>query len=193
MAFQTSASSMAYFCAAALFLAPRAAPAAAFAPYRLIDPSMADQTVVLTGRDLTPEPVVQVARYGAKVALTAQARQRSADAHALLLEAAAEGVSVYWFNRGSDSAREKFIFTGDPLSAQNKKYLEARQLAIFRRGALAGLGPANMDTAIAQRMLRFTKPFFTLIAPTDEAPGEPGRFHVTQRSEIAAVARRASR
>ena len=39
------------------------------------------------------------------------------------------------------SGREKFIFTGDPLSPQNKKFLEARQLAIFRRGALAGLGP----------------------------------------------------
>jgi histidine ammonia-lyase len=114
---------------------------------------MADRTVMLTGRDLTPEQVVQVARYGAKVALTPEARQRSADAHALLLEAAAEGVSVYWFNRGSGSGREKFIFTGDPLSPQNKKFLEARQLAIFRRGALAGLGPEISEEEIVRAML----------------------------------------
>jgi len=55
-------------------------------PYHAITPSMAQQTVVLTGRDLTIDQVVQVARYGAKVELSPEARQRSADAHALLLE-----------------------------------------------------------------------------------------------------------
>ena len=122
-------------------------------PYHPITPTMADKTIVLTGRDLTIDQVVQVARYGAKVALSPEARQRSADAHALLLEAAAEGVSVYWFNRGSGSGREKFIFTGDPLSPANKKFLEARQLAIFRRGALAGLGPEISDEEIVRAML----------------------------------------
>lgn len=114
---------------------------------------MADKTVVLNGHDLTVDQVVQVARYGAKVALTPEARQRSADAHALLLEAAAEGVSVYWFNRGSGSGRERFIFTGDPLAPENKKLLEARQLAIFQRGALAGLGPEISDEEIVRAML----------------------------------------
>jgi histidine ammonia-lyase len=47
---------------------------------------------------------------------------------------------------------------------------------------------ANMDTAVAQRMLRFTSAFFTVITPSDESPGEPGRFHLTQGSEIDAVA-----
>jgi len=108
---------------------------------------------VLSGHDLNIDQVVQVARYGAKVELTPEARQRSADAHALLLEAAAEGVSVYWFNRGSGSGREKFIFTGDPLSPQNKKFLEARQLAIFQRGALAGMGPELSDEEIVRAML----------------------------------------
>jgi histidine ammonia-lyase len=122
-------------------------------PYHPITPTMAGQTVVLTGRDLTLEQVVQVARYGAKVALSPEARQRSADAHALLLEAAAEGVSVYWFNRGSGSGRERFIFTGDPLSPKNKKLLEERQLAIFRRGALAGLGPEISEEEIVRAML----------------------------------------
>jgi len=138
---------------AALSLAALSAAAASSSPYRPIEPSMSEKTVVLTGRDLTVEQVVQVARYGAKAALTPEARQRSADAHALLLEAAAEGVSVYWFNRGSGSGRERFIFTGDPLSTDNKKFLEERQLAIFRRGALAGLGPEINDEEIVRAMM----------------------------------------
>jgi histidine ammonia-lyase len=137
----------------ALGLAALNAAAASAAPYRPIVPSMSDKTIVLTGRDLTIDQVVQVARFGAKVALTPEARQRSADAHALLLEAAAEGVSVYWFNRGSGSGREKFIFSGDPLSPQNKKFLEARQLAIFQRGARAGLGPEISEEEIVRAML----------------------------------------
>jgi histidine ammonia-lyase len=138
---------------AALSLAALDAGAAPSAPYRPIEASMSDKTIVLTGRDLTVDQVVQVARYGAKVALTSEARQRSADAHALLLEAAAEGVSVYWFNRGSGSGRERFIFTGDPWSPDNKKLLESRQLAIFRRGALAGLGPEIGEEEIVRAMM----------------------------------------
>jgi histidine ammonia-lyase len=47
---------------------------------------------------------------------------------------------------------------------------------------------ANMDTAVAQRVIRFTSPFFTVAAASDESPGEPGRFHLTQGSEIDVVA-----
>jgi histidine ammonia-lyase len=129
------------------------ADAAADPPYRPISVSMADKTIVLTGRDLSIDQVVDVARHGAKVALSPEARQRSADAYGLLLEAAAEGVSVYWFNRGSGSGREKYIFTGDPLSPANKSMLESRQLAIFRRGALAGLGPEIGEEEIVRAML----------------------------------------
>jgi len=139
--------------AAACCLGALNAAAAPLPTYHPIVPSLSDKTVVLTGRDLTIEQVVQVARYGAKVELTPEARQRSADAHALLLEAAAEGVSVYWFNRGSGSGREKYIFSGDPLSPQNKKLLEERQLAIFRRGALAGMGPEISEEEIVRAML----------------------------------------
>jgi|SRR5208283_2576591 len=93
--------------AAAPAIAAASVPDAA--AYRAITPSMADKTVLLSGRDLTVDQVVQVARYGAKVSLSAEARQRSADAYGLLLEAAAEGVSVYWFNRGSGSGRRSRI------------------------------------------------------------------------------------
>jgi histidine ammonia-lyase len=114
---------------------------------------MSDQTVLLDGHDLSVDQVIQVARFGAKVVLSPEARQRSADAFALLLEAAAEGVPVYWFNRGVGAGRESVIFRGDPLSPENKKFLEARQLAVFKRGALAGLGPEINEEEVVRAML----------------------------------------
>jgi histidine ammonia-lyase len=71
-----------------------------------------------------------------------------------------------------------FIFSNanwDPYPMANE--IEAFTIAL-----------ANMDTAVAQRMLRFTSAFFTATAASDESPGEPGRFHLTQGSEIDAVA-----
>jgi histidine ammonia-lyase len=128
----------------------RSAPASL---YHAITPRMSDQTVVLDGHDLNADQVIQVARFGAKVVLSAEARQRSADAFALLLEAAAEDVPVYWFNRGVGAGRENVVFRGDPLSPENKKFLEARQLAVFKRGALAGLGPEISEEEVVRAML----------------------------------------
>jgi histidine ammonia-lyase len=121
--------------------------------YHPITPTLESETIVLTGRDLSLEDVVKVARFGAHVALSPEARQRSADAYGLLLEAAAEGVSVYWFNRGAGSGREQFIFKGDPLAPENKKLLEQRQRSIFERGALAGLGPEVSEEEIVRAMM----------------------------------------
>ncbi|WP_353228312.1 aromatic amino acid ammonia-lyase [Novosphingobium sp.] len=101
----------------------------------------AAQTVSLSGHDLTIEQLVLIARHGAAIALTPAARQRSADAYGLLLEAAAEGLSVYWFNRGSGSQRETTIFSGDPTSAANMPGIKARQLANFARGETGSYGP----------------------------------------------------
>jgi len=74
--------------------------ALALLAYVAINPTAADHTVTLTGRDLTIEQIVEVARYGAKVQLSPEAQQREADNYGLLLEATTEGVPVYWFNRG---------------------------------------------------------------------------------------------
>jgi histidine ammonia-lyase len=127
---------------------------AATAPsYHPITATLEARTIVLTGHDLTIDQVIDVARHGAKVTLSAAARQRSLDAYGLLLEAAAEGVPVYWFNRGSGAGRETIIFAGDALAPQNKSLLEERQLAIFRRGALAGMGPEIGDEEIVRAMM----------------------------------------
>jgi histidine ammonia-lyase len=126
---------------------------AASAAYAPITPTMADKTVTLTGHDLSIEQIVQVARYGAKVELSPAARQREADNYGLLLEAAAEGVAVYWFNRGAGDQRETIMFEGDPTSAVNKPKIEKMQMQRFRWGASAGFGPEVADEEIVRAMM----------------------------------------
>ena len=49
----------------------------------------AAETITLTGHDLTLEQLMRIARHGAKIRLSPEAKQRSADAYGLLLQAAA--------------------------------------------------------------------------------------------------------
>ncbi|MGA9025801.1 MAG: aromatic amino acid lyase, partial [Steroidobacteraceae bacterium] len=121
--------------------------------YQPILPSLSDKTITLTGRDLTIEQLVDVARFGAKVQLSPEARQRQADNHGLLLEAAAEGIAVYWFNRGAGDQRETVMFSGDPLTPENRAYLEKSQLREFQRGAAAGFGPEVREEEIVRAMM----------------------------------------
>jgi histidine ammonia-lyase len=129
---------------------------------------MAGQTITLTGRDLTIEQMVAVARYGAKVRLSAEAKQRQADNYGLLLEAATEGVPVYWFNRGAGDQRETVIFSGDPLSPQNKAQLEASQLAEFRAGSIFGFGPEVTDEETVRAMMVARANAMTWNAPSPQ-------------------------
>ena len=110
-------------------------------------------TITLTGHDMTIDQVVEIARHGAKVDLSSQARQRSADAYGLLLEAATEGVPVYWFNRGAGQQREVSIFAGDPMAPENKAKLAARQLATFARGEAEAYGPEIADEDLVRAMM----------------------------------------
>ncbi len=121
--------------------------------YLAIAASMTDKTIVLSGHDLTIEQVVQVARFGARVELSPEARQREADHYGLLLEAASEGIPVYWFNRGAGDQREVALFSGDPMTPKNKAYLEKTQLKAFQRGTIAGYGPEVMDEEIVRAMM----------------------------------------
>src|SRR5882724_9127503 len=128
-------------------------PAWAAGDYHPLAPTMSDHTITLTGRDLTIAQVVDVARYGAKVQLSPEAKQRQADNYGLLLEAAAEGVAVYWFNRGAGDQRETVMFSGDPMSPKNKAYLEKTQLQEFRLGAIFGYGPEVGEEEIVRAMM----------------------------------------
>ncbi len=128
-------------------------PALAGAAYEPITPTMADEVITLTGRDMTIEQVVDVARHGAKVRLSPEAKQHQADNYGLLLEAAAEGIPVYWFNRGAGDQRETIMFSGDPMAPKNKAYLEKSQLKEFRLGAIFGYGPEVQEEEIVRAMM----------------------------------------
>jgi histidine ammonia-lyase len=136
--------------------------------YQPIVPSMSDNSITLTGRDLTIEQVVDVARYGAKVQLSAEATQRQADHYGLLLEAAAEGIAVYWFNRGAGDQRETIMFSGDPMSPKNKAYLERSQLQEFRLGATLGYGPEVTEEEIVRAMMVIRANAMTYDAPSPQ-------------------------
>ena len=121
--------------------------------YHSITPSTAAPIVTLTGHSLSIEQLVAVARYGVKVELSSDAKQREADNYGLLLEAAAEGVAVYWFNRGAGDQRETVMFSGDPLSPATKAYLEKTQLEYFRVGSVMGYGPEVPEEEIVRAMM----------------------------------------
>ncbi|MDB5397838.1 MAG: aromatic amino acid lyase [Rhodospirillales bacterium] len=141
----------------------QAAPA-----YNPISPTMANMTVTLTGEDLTLDQLIQVARYGAKVQVSPEAVQREADHYGLLLEAAAEGIPVYWFNRGAGDQRETVIFSGDPLSAENKPKIERSLLTEFRMSALGGMGPEVTEEEIVRAMMVVRANGMTYNAPSPQ-------------------------
>jgi len=145
-----------------------AASASAAGDYRPIEPSAAGETVTLTGRDLTIEQIVRVARFGAHVELSEAARHRQADNYGLLLEAAAEGVPVYWFNRGVGDQREVVMFEGDALAAKNRPVIERAQLARFTSGATVGTGPEVGSEEIVRAMMVVRANAMTFNAPSPQ-------------------------
>jgi len=153
-------------CAVAATLAAQAAPASA--DYNPIVPTKAGETVVLDGKSLSAAQVVDVARHGAKVQLTAGARQKSLNAYYLLIEGARENIPIYFFNRGTGSGRQLPIFSGDPLSTtvepnlicpttqvpcSNREFLLQRQLRTFQNGPRGGFGPEVADEEIVRAMM----------------------------------------
>jgi histidine ammonia-lyase len=136
--------------------------------YAPCDEAMSGQTVTLTGHDLTLEQIVAVARHGAKVQLSPEARQRQVDNYGLLLEATAEGIPVYWFNRGVGDNRETVLFSGDATAARNKPNIERVQLAAFRRGAEAGYGPEVLDEEVVRAMMVVRANEMTFNAPSPQ-------------------------
>jgi histidine ammonia-lyase len=135
--------------------------------YHPIEPTATDRTITLTGRDLTIDQVVDVAREGAKVAVTPQARQRSADRYGLLLEGAAEGMPIYRLNRQAGAGRQIVTFSGSPMTAANQAYLKQRELEGFRRGALAGYGAEVQDEDVvrAAMVVRLNALTYAAVSP----------------------------
>jgi histidine ammonia-lyase len=135
--------------------------------YHSITPTLTDQTVTITGHDLSLDQVIAVARGGAKVRVSAEAKQRDADNYGLLLEAQAEGIPIYRFNRAAGSGREIVTLEGDPMSAQNRSLIATRELAQFIRGATEGIGPeiGDEDVVRAMMVVRVNGLTFTMVSP----------------------------
>ncbi len=152
----------------AVGLCAHAALASGSAPlaYAPITATKADQTISLDGHQLSVDQIVDVARFGAKVELTPQARQREADNYGLLLEATAEGISVYWFNRATGDQRETVLFKGDATSPANHDYVARHSLEAFQRGALAGFGPEVSEEEVTRAMMVVRANAMTFNAPS---------------------------
>jgi len=128
---------------------------AAAGPYRAITPLTGDNAdpIALTGHDLTVEQLVAVARHGQKVVVTPEAADHQDEAHALLLEAAAEGVPVAGFNRADDESGA-LLFDGDPTAPETAAMLRRKALAAFESNDTSGPEIADEETVRAMMVVR---------------------------------------
>ncbi len=180
-------------------------PVAAASAYDPITRSATGKTITLDGRHMTFDQVVAIARHGARVKLTPGARKRSSDAYGLLLQGAAEGVPIYWFNRIPGAGREQWLFQGDPLSPENKAFIERNQLASFGFGTRFGLGPEVAKEEIVRAMMavrantmtyeaaspQLTQMLLDLlnrdVTPVVYSRGTPGEGDLPQMTHVAAT------
>ena len=175
------------------------------AAYNPIVPRDAGRTVSLDGKRLAIDQLVSIARYGAKVQLTPSARQRSLNAYLLLLEGARENIPIYYFNRGTGAGRQEVIFSGDPLSPENRELISRTQRAAFGFGTSFGLGPEVNDEEIVRAMMAVrantmsyeaASPQLTQmlldflnnrITPVVYSRGSPGEGDLPQMYQVAAA------
>jgi histidine ammonia-lyase len=121
--------------------------------YQPINPTMIDRTIVLTGHDLSIDQLVQIARYGARVEISPELRAGAADSFGLMLEAQAEGVPVYLFNRNPGSGREIVSLRGSPDSVEYKAELSRRYTGAFGAFRASSFGEEIPDEEVGRAML----------------------------------------
>ncbi|TLY74528.1 MAG: aromatic amino acid lyase, partial [Gammaproteobacteria bacterium] len=110
-------------------------------------------TITLTGHDLSVDQLVQIARHGAKVAISHELRDGAADSFGLVLEAQAEGVPVYLFNRNPGSGREIVSLRGAPDSQEYKAELARRYEGTSGTFPTFGFGEEIPDEEVGRAML----------------------------------------
>ena len=147
------ASRLAIGTAAVLGAVSVALPAAA--EFKSITPTLSSRTITLNGHQLTVDQLVQIARGGAKVQIAPEAKQRAADAFGLMIQAQAENIAVYRWNRGAGAQREVVNLRGDPESQTYKDEMERRHgpNSGGGGGGIGGLGPDVEDEDALRAML----------------------------------------
>jgi len=122
--------------------------------------------IALTGRDLTPDAVAAIARAGAPVALSDEARRRVEDGHGLLARMIADGTPIYGVTTGFgalDGSRvppEKnrtlqhnllkshAAGTGAPMAEDAARAMMAVRANVLASG-VTGVSPAALDGLLA--------------------------------------------
>ncbi len=135
------------------------------AEFRPIDGIKAGETVVVDGHSLTIEQLVDIARHGAKIEVAQDALDRAAASFGLMLQAQAEGVTVYRFNRGAGQQREIETLIGDPMSPEAQKVIQGR---FTGRGGPRGLEPPIYDEDVLRAMLAVNANIVTYEAASAE-------------------------
>jgi histidine ammonia-lyase len=110
--------------------------------YHSITPTLENETITITGHDLTIEQVVDVARHGAKIQYSPDAIRRASDGYDLRREAGAEGMPVYGLNRGGGALREVVTTEEDRL-----------RIAEMKHGAREGVLPEIVDEDLVRAFL----------------------------------------
>ena len=166
-------------CAAAAILAAHATSASAYNP---IIPSKADQTVVLDGKKLTIDQVVDVARYGAKVRLERRRGQRSLNAYYLAVRGRARGHPDLLLQPRHRLGRQTPIFYGDPLSTGRSQLIcptsglptatscSRGSCRPSRTAPRGGFGPEVADEEIVRAMMvvRANNMVYEAATPADD-------------------------
>lgn len=111
-----------------------------------------DQPLILTGKDLTVEEVVNVARFHKSVKISPEARERVERSHQLLLRGAKDNQPIYGLNRGVGLNKDRKIFKGDAIDP------EIRQISTqFNRNMIyshsTGVGSDTAEEVIRAAML----------------------------------------
>lgn len=112
------------------------------------------EAVVLTGKDLSLEQILRVARDKAPVHVSPGAQKQAERSHQLLLLYGKQGKPVYGLNRGVGQNKDKTIFEGDSLSADARQLSEAFNKNMLLSHTVA-YGPiAPVDVVRATMLIR---------------------------------------
>src|SRR5262245_12390911 len=112
----------------------------------------AEPALVLDGETLTIEQVVQVARFSRPIQVNAEAKERVARAHKLLLSAAKFDLPVYGLNRGVGLNKDRKIFAGDTLDPEVKRLSQEFNKNMIYSHSI-GVGPNMPEELVRATML----------------------------------------
>jgi histidine ammonia-lyase len=142
--------------------------------------------VILTGADLTVADVEAVARHGARVALDVHARERMAEARAVIAALVARGEVVYGVTTGFGDLATTFIPPGDTARLQENLIAShaagvgrpfprevVRAMLLLRANTLA-LGHSGARPEVVDRLLLFLELGIHPVVPEQGSVGASG-------------------